>query len=153
MLVLSGTHIIYEKNRKIEKIQKRAYKYIYGVKSIPNYILYLKEYKILPLHQRRVYNRLCMLYKIIYGLIDINFDQNLTWAQGRCLRKNNTLQIKTTLIRTDNYKYAFFPRTINDWNALPDIIVKAESIVSFKQQLSEYFLKTHADNCKICFNL
>ena len=139
--------------QKIEKIQKRAYKYIYGVKSIPNYILYLKEYKILPLHQRRVYNRLCMLYKIINGLIDINFDQNLTWAQGRCLRKNNTLQIKTTLIRTDNYKYSFFPRTINDWNALPDIIVKAESIVSFKQQLSEYFLKTHADNCKICFNL
>ena len=100
--------------QKIEKIQKRAYKYIYGVKSIPNYILYLKEYKILPLHQRRVYNRLCMFYKIINGLIDINFDQNLTWAQGRCLRKNNTLQIKTTLIRTDNYKYSFFPRTIND---------------------------------------
>ena len=33
--------------QKIEKIQKRAYKYIYGVKNIPNYILYLKEYKIL----------------------------------------------------------------------------------------------------------
>ena len=80
-----------------------------------------------------------MLYKIINGLIDINFDQNLTWAQGQCLRKNNTLQIKTTLIHTDNYKYSFFPRTINDWNALPDIIVTAESIVSFKQQLSEYY--------------
>ena len=33
-----------------------------------------------------------------------------------------------------------------------DIIVTAESIILFKQKLSEYFLKTHADNCKICFN-
>ena len=38
---------------EIPSSQKR----IYGVKSIPNYILYLKEYKILPLHQRQVYNR------------------------------------------------------------------------------------------------
>ena len=79
-------------------------------------------------------------------------DQNLTWAQGRCLRKNNTLQIKTMFTCTDNYQYSFFPRKINDWNALPDIIVTAELHSSFNMQLLEYFLKTHANNCKICFN-
>ena len=94
-----------------------------------------------------------MLYKRINGLIDINFAQTLTWAQGRCILKYNTLQIKTTLIRTDNYKYSFFPRTINDWNALPDIIVTAELHFLFKLQVLEYFLKTHANYCKICFNL
>ena len=66
--------------QKIEKIQKRAYKYIYmyGVKSIPNYYKNIRFY----LCTSDGFNRLCTLYKIINGLIDINFDQNLTWAQG-----------------------------------------------------------------------
>ena len=74
--------------RKLEKVQKRAYRFICK-SDIPKYTFFIESHKILALHQRRKWNRLCMLFKIINNKVDIEFENNLTWAlpSGRNLRK------------------------------------------------------------------
>ena len=37
--------------------------------------------------------------------------------------------------RTDVYKYSFVPRTILDWNSLPDTVVNSPSLRMFKLAL------------------
>ena len=39
----------------------------------------------------------------------------------------------------DNYKYSFFPRTIPEWNGLPQDIINQQTIDSFKQLLYNHF--------------
>jgi hypothetical protein len=36
----------------------------------------------------------------------------------------------------DIYKFSFFPRTITDWNKLPETTTSANTIESFRMQLS-----------------
>ena len=60
-----------------------------------------------------------MLFKIINNKVDIEFENNLTWAlpSGRNLRKKNNYQLSQNLTRIDILKYAFYPRTINEYKA------------------------------------
>ena len=38
----------------------------------------------------------------------------------------------------DEYKYSFWPRTINEWNSLPSNIVNMNSISNFKASVNNY---------------
>jgi len=38
----------------------------------------------------------------------------------------------------DAFKYAFLPRTIPAWNALPQLVAEADSLDTFKQRLSRH---------------
>ena len=140
--------------RKLEKVQKRAYRFICK-SDIPNYTFFIESHKILALHQLRKWNRLCMLFKIINNKVDIEFENNLTWAlpSGRKLRKKNNYQLSQNLIRIDILKFSFYPRTINEWNKLPNSVVSAPSFSIFKLKLYEHLLKSHDTNCKICYDL
>ena len=39
----------------------------------------------------------------------------------------------------DEYKYSFWPRTINEWNSLPSDIVNMNSMSNFKASVNNYF--------------
>ena len=100
---------------KLEKVQKRAYRFI-----CKSDILFTSMSQM---------DRLCMLFKIINNKADIEFENNLTWASpsGRNLHKKNNYQLSQNLTRTDILKYSFYPRTINEWNKLPNFVVSAPS--------------------------
>ena len=38
----------------------------------------------------------------------------------------------------DVFKVSFFPRTIKDWNSLPDNLVKSDSVEVFKVKLDHF---------------
>ena len=40
--------------------------------------------------------------------------------------------------KTDTYRNSYFPKTISEWNELPDYIVNAESANIFKDRLLNY---------------
>lgn len=39
----------------------------------------------------------------------------------------------------DEYKYSFWPRTINDWNSLPFNIISVTSTCNFKESVDNFF--------------
>ena len=93
------------------------------------------------------------MYKIVNKHIDISFENSLSWLTGRSLRKRNSLQIKEFYIRTNTYKYSFFPNASSERNKLPEQIVNSSSVILFKTNLQKYMLENHDSNCKICYNL
>ena len=74
-----------------------------------------------------------MLFKIINNKVDIEFENNLTWAlpSGRNLRKKNNYQLSQNLTRIDILKYAFYPRTINECKKLPNSVVSVPFFFNF----------------------
>ena len=143
-------HLVGEQ-RMLEKVQKRALKFIYNC-DFTDYCLFLHSNGILSLHQRRSFYRLCMLYRMIHGLLDLNFNQYFTWSNKDNLRTCNSMQLRYIFARTNVYKYSFIPRTIDEWNNLPKIVVSCNTLQAFKSQLVKHMLSSHFD-CKDCTNL
>ena len=82
------------------------------------------------LKKRRRDSRLILLYKGLNGDASIPTDNLIPPPLPRPLpvparpppiRRSRNLRLLTFQTRTDIYKGPFFPQTIKDWNALPDI--------------------------------
>lgn len=54
-------------------------------------------------------------------------------------RTNNPRKFVVPFSRTNTYKYSFFPRTIREWNRLPDDLVDTENGISFRRMLDIYW--------------
>ena len=52
--------------------------------------------------------------------------------------RGHTMQFQRFQPVVDALKYAFLPRTIPDWNALPQLVAEADSLDTFKQHLSRH---------------
>lgn len=82
----------------------------------------IKELEWDSLSLRRTVNRLAIMYKILNKQIATDIPPEVV-KQSRSLRrchKYSFIQIQT---RVDSDKYSFFPRTIIDWNSLPESVV------------------------------
>ena len=132
----------YHKNQinKIEKIQKCAARFVlqkHHFKS-PNQESTTKMIQDLgweSLEQRRKHSRLMLLYKLINEVVNIPAKYHPPkLSTGHTTRKcgNNFVLYNTTV---NSFKYSFLPRTIKDWNALPDSAKTANSILTFKKIL------------------
>jgi hypothetical protein len=88
------------------------------------------------LEDRRKIAKLIMMYKLVNGLVLVNTEDSLI-PLDRISRNNNTkaYQIPSTEIRKESY----LPRTIRDWNALPDNCVTIGSLETFKAHLQDLF--------------
>ena len=87
---------------------------------------------ILLCEQRRVDSRLTILYKIRNHLVAIDENSNLQKGTGR--REYQYCQLRAD---KDYTRFSFFPRTVIQWNKLPSQICLAESLDSFKTQVSK----------------
>lgn len=120
---------------KLERIQRRAARYVYNDYSYNSSVTtMLNKLQWTPLQQRRQNIRLCWIYKIANGLVAIPVDQYLT-PLTRPSRHYNTMAFTIYSPRNDYYKYSFFPRTVIEWNQLPEMTVKAPTLEAFKSQL------------------
>ena len=89
-----------------------------------------------PLHERRREKRLILLYKItVNDLVAIPADQHITYNNRRS-RHGHNKQLKIECANSEVYRNSFFPRTIKDWNILPQSAIDCETVDSFKQIIS-----------------
>ena len=126
----------------LEGVQRRATRYVKGnyYERTPGCVTsMLKELHWEPLEQRRLRSRLTMMYKISHDLIDIPASLYLTPGDTRT-RGSKYRQPPTY---RDVYKYSYFPRTIRDWNNLPEHVKEASTIEAFKEQLSKTMAAPH----------
>ena len=117
---------------KLEQVQRRTARYIcnnYNYEASVTAMIHQLYW--LPLQQRRLNIRLCWIYKIAYGLVAVPSEQYLV-SYTRPSRHYNSMAFKIFSPSTNFYKYSFFPRTVLDWNRLPDSTVKAPTIEAFK---------------------
>ena len=81
------------------------------------------------LKKRRDTQSLCVLYKILNGLIDVSLPgcmiKNPLVTRGHNKR---FIAISSTV---DSYKFSFFPRIISQWNALSSETVNAPTLDQF----------------------
>ena len=119
---------------KLEMIQRRAARW-----TSNSYSPYASVTEILqslgrrPLEQRRSDSRLCLFYKIIYGLIAIDLPPYVVHPP-RILRNSHPLGFR----QISNYcrllqKYSFYPLAIVQWNRLPSHIALLPTFDSFKR--------------------
>ena len=118
---------------KIEMIQRRAARYVsnrfHNTSSVTNMLSTLGWRS---LEWRRVDARLCLLYKIVNGLVAIPCQEHLIpFTRSSRLHHNQAFQIPHS--KADYHLYSFFPRTIRVWNTLPLPLVSSPSIDTFKQ--------------------
>ena len=124
--------------KEVEQVQRRAARFVtsnynYETGSMTN-IMNSLNWK--TLQQRRIENRLVLLYKGLKGKakIPIN-DLHGTNARGRYQRD---MTFNVPYARTDIYKNSFIPRTIRDWNKLPQTTIqKSENTVDEVKKITE----------------
>ena len=122
---------------RIERVQRRAARYVlhrHGNRSSVTDMLDQLKWK--PLKDRRKEARLNMMYKINNNLVNINKEGRLTKPLRRTRGANeSTFQIPRC--NNEYRKESFFPKTIKDWNHVPPDILSAETLDSFKRQVSK----------------
>ncbi len=94
------------------------------------------------LETRRTVNRLIIFHKIIYHQTATEIPQYYL-VTNRKTRHSHSANIMQPRCNTSAYEYSFYPRTIRDWNKLPDNIVTDTDSDTFKGNLwSHFHLKT-----------
>ena len=88
-----------------------------------------------PLHERRREQRLTLLFKIVNDLVAIPADHHIRY-NNRTSRNRHSKQLKVESANSDIYKNSFFPRTIIDWNNLPQSAIDCDTVENFKRTIS-----------------
>ena len=107
----------------------------YGRTSSVTYMLSELQWPSLSSHQK--FARLTAFYKIIHHLSMPSLPHYFIQI-NRPTRHQHSLQYNliNPSVRTNIYKYSFYPRTINEWNNLPINIIESDSLQSFQRQLN-----------------
>jgi len=89
------------------------------------------------LQSRRLHGRLTMMYKITNGLVEVPQEYHPVPRLQNSAR-GHPRQFQRFQPAVDAFKYAFLPRTIPTWNALPQAVVEADSHDIFKRHMSRH---------------
>ena len=112
----------YQNTDKFEMIQRRAARW-----TLNSYSTYASVTEMLQslgwrsLEQGRSDSRLCLFYKIIYGLVAIDLPPYIVHP-SRILRNSHPLCFRQIQNTVDYFKYSLYPLEIVQWNRLPSHI-------------------------------
>ena len=122
---------------KLEAAQRRAARWATrDYKQMSSVTEMLGNLRWRPLDQRRIDNRLIMLYKITFDLVAIPVEDYLVRnrRESKFIHPLAYRQIQTS---TNYYKFSFFPRTIVHWNALPTSIVMLPTLAQLSHAVCQ----------------
>ena len=122
----------------IESVQKHYTKKICFRCNIPNtsYSHRLHMLNIKSLECKRLEFDLFLTYKIIHGIVDINFSDFFSFGQcGYDLRRHSFAIKPLTKPSTDHLLHFFSHRVPRVWNKLPESVVSAPTFTAFKKRL------------------
>ncbi len=136
-------HQIYLINR-IEQVQRRFTKRLPNLQNI-SYENRLRFLKMSSLQLRRLHLDLVFLYKMQHGLLNINTEKYFEPKIERT--RGNSLALVPKRFRKNFKRFSFSRRAVNIWNSLPDNIVLATTVPTFKKLLHSVdfnrFLRGH----------
>jgi len=89
--------------------------------------------KVPSLQNRRLYHKLCTMYKIVHNLI--SFPLSVFVPHPNSHYANTFIQ---PFARTNSFLHSYVPSTISTWNSLPSNITNAPSVCTFKTHLANH---------------
>ena len=127
----------YEKGNTetLEKVQRRAARFVKGAdyRQRSSVTQVIKDLGWQSLLERRAVNRLTLMYKAVHGLPEVQFSNLITKTRTT---RNSSGGFRNVRANKNCYRSSFLPRTIPEWNNLPDKIRNAPSLDSFKNSLT-----------------
>ena len=127
----------------LEKIQHRATKLVPELRNL-EYNERLKALNLTTLEERRERGDLIETYKILTGKENIDREKFFTLRDNSSTRGNSMKIYKPRLQKCILQRMNFFSvRVVNAWNCLPDQVVSAPSVNSFKNRLDRYYRNRH----------
>ena len=124
----------------IENVQRKFTKLLPGLFDTP-YLERLQLLKLLTLEERRIYSDIVLLYKIIHGLVDIQFHDYFRINTSNT--RGHAFKLEILSVRLNCQKYHFFNRTVKIWNSIPSEIVCIGKLAHFKKQILNFNVKNY----------
>jgi len=119
----------------LEKVQRRFTKRLSGLRHL-SYAdrLQVGLLSLESLEGRRVIYDLILVYKILHGLTDCTLSHNLTLQEFNKTRGHPYKLVKS-FCSHDIHKHFYTNRVVDLWNNLPNDVISAKSLHSFKCKL------------------
>ena len=121
----------------LETIQRRATRIVPRLAHL-SYPKRLEKLKLDTLYFRRRRSDLVQVYRIVNDIDSI--DKDVFFDFSNSITRGNSRKLIKPRASTSIKLHSFSHRIINDWNSLPDEVVLAKSINSFKALLGKYWL-------------
>jgi hypothetical protein len=120
---------------QLEKVQRRATKCIPSLQNLP-YEERLQRLKLPSLEYRRARGDMIQTYKILNN-IDALDPGNFFELCNNNRTRGNSQKIVKQRFKTEIRKNVFSNRVVNNWNSLPESVISAPSLNSFKNRLDK----------------
>jgi hypothetical protein len=118
----------------LEKVQRRATRMIEECKG-KAYTERLEMVGLTTLETRRLRADLIEVFKIIKGYEDL--DERIFFKRQDSVTRGHSLKLYKETVYKDVSKFSFGHRVINEWNKLPEEVVNATGINSFKTKIDK----------------
>ena len=124
----------------LEKVQRRAARFItntYG-RETECVTKALKKLKWESLEERRKVARLTLLHGTLNNQVAVSVPEYV--KPQSCLKTRFSYPNKFVPLqpRSDTYKFSFWPRTIRDWNNLPNRIIEMANSNNFRNEVVNF---------------
>ena len=131
-----GPHMAQDLQR-LERVQRRATKLIREIRHLP-YQERLLKLDLITIKDRALRGDLIEVYKILTGKMNIDPGQFFV-LQKDARTRGHQLKLEKKRV-SHHYRNKFFTnRVITPWNELPEYVVSADSVNSFKRRLDRYW--------------
>ena len=121
---------------RLEAVQRRATKQVPGLHSL-SYPERLRKLGLPTLEFRRLRGDLIETFKIVQGIYNITATDFFTFANSNTRGHSKKIVKPSTnsTIRTNSFSF----RTISHWNSLPEDIICAPTLNTFKNRLDKHW--------------
>jgi hypothetical protein len=120
----------------LERVQRRATKMIEGLGNM-SYEERLRRTGLTTLEERRKRGDLIETFKMVKGLNDVDYTKFFQISAHNKTR-GNSLKLEKKQCRNNIRQSFFSQRIIGEWNKLPEEVVAAESVNTFKNRLDKW---------------
>ena len=125
--------------RELEKIQRRATKLVPKLRSM-EYEVRLKALNLTNLEIRRRRGDLIQFYKLLNGQDEIELLNDVKFRSDKYNLRGHSKRVTRELVKKCSIRQNFLTnRVANDWNNLPQHVIEAKSLNSFKAKLDKWF--------------
>ena len=90
------------------------------------------------MEERRKVARLTLLHRTLNNLVTVSIPEYLKPQSCLKSRFSHPNKFVPLQLRSDTYKFSFWPRTIRDWNNLPNCIIEMANSDDFRNEVVNF---------------
>lgn len=131
-------HVMYLE-RELERVQRLAVRFIFSsYRRLESPTQLCSQAGLPSLSSRRKTKRLKLIFMILNDLVFIDKASYITPHQSRISRNKHSRHIQEYRYNKECFKNSFFPRTIREWNSLPESMVACQDAEKLFSSLSVF---------------